>query len=69
MNQTGRSMCSGEVNMFNMVGQQVKVVKESTYQLAGENRVKIETSELLPGMYLLSIETENQRKIVRVVKH
>ena len=57
------------VNMFNMVGQQVKVVKESTYQLAGENRVKIETSDLLPGMYLLSIETENQRKIVRVVKH
>ena len=57
-----------KISLINLVGQEVKMIQEKTNQLSGEQVIKVETSDLAPGMYMLRIETETESKIIRVVK-
>ena len=45
-----------EVNLYNLVGERVRIV-DLSYQTAGNNTITLEKGDLIPGMYIIQIST------------
>ena len=56
-----------EVNVYDMLGR--KVINQSLQQEEGQQKVPLNTADLLDGTYILQINTENQQIIRKFIKN
>ncbi len=55
------------ISLSDITGRVVKVVKKG-FLSRGEHTIYMNTADLKPGLYFLSVQTENARKILKLIK-